>query len=1445
MAAVAPLAAATPAPAPPGEGDEQAKDGSPDAARQGSRPRHSKLSVMKERRKSRRVSALNIRRSSRLGVSDGRTALEEEEEIHCAQQAVIAGVLLDYVERPIRVRRMKPQFSKVGCPHAVNSLMALCKENVMNYAYAEALCCREHLLSALLELVMGFQKGLGPKRGGWPRTDAGTLKACATNIVAYKRMVCCLRVEVDNWLMRYKLLHSRAHHQSETAREKHSRLEEFWTQYHTHFRRNDLPAQSSLGDAGRERDHGGGACRGAAGRASGGGQCNKTSDLAEEQWSLVARVEAQDRDGSHSGGETAGGRRHGMRWCAGEPGAPGQLKYEPRHGGGGERRGMPKATSLPILPRTRTPVTAAAAAAAAAGAAGGGRKASETPTGATGGGGGACKLPELENTRRWRCGDRDDERGGDASSPTQRYLQVCRGCLIVPTPIPFVTGHSLRLNAAGRDLIDAELRAVAVMLRDVDSIEEVDLSGNLMLTDKALVPFMRRLHGEPARSTMTKLSLKDCANVGRRTQEAVIRLLMAEDGLAHLRLLDLSHVPIAVRCHLALAKAIRAHRSLNNVNLADTGLGSSIMAKETLGEVLSSTTIQTLDLGWNCLTKEVFAHIGQQLVEMETLRSLSLSNTSSAEGAETPIAFFLEYLAQDSTLTKLDLSLNRVDFRTAFVIEDALENHSKLTHLNLSDNPLGVHGIRSAIRLLAHHRSGLRHFDCESCYKGQAGADPGSSSHEHAFNVMNPGGRYRLDLSRPYHRTLLRRLYKMCDHWGMSPVDGFKDITFSKPPYVHPSKDSDGVYRVPYAGTLAVSFVIEGGVERAITGISDTDFGGFLSKHYQTMKRQPGFREVVPLLACWNQLNGRSIEQTVFIEALAKDFMLTPAQLAHICESSPHFTCEAIARLLHCTMGGSMRWEANRSLCMLLFPTLGELSRTHEKMRALLDFNIENPTGHYKLNLSNCCDHAVAEQLLLLDRWETVIDRRLNRADTSQRGNRSHCRNEHFQGRPMHLAYMSIADWCMPEYDVFEFDYISNKRASADAAVWSDEPFEDFLRCLYESSCSPGDNILVLRMIAHYVSITSLQLRAILGTFKEEAQRVEVFVTFFLRVVDMWNAKVFRVRFSSQKEKKHLQDRLGYVTSFPFIQPENAFFSLNMAFYDQRLCANILLHLSAKEKPHNIHDPVFHNADGDVDPLPLGVPRSWERFELMPTAGVFKATYMCAPEFRKFSVRKELCARYGLFSVDVCEQDVMWWTGLTETPEDVLELLEFFTGRFTDLMEAFIQIDGVDGNGVITLQELNDGLKEMGCHKFKGKDGPQRINAIFRYLDPGGEGSVSKEEWMVLDQLWKEYKLSVTEFVDFLQLTFGEDLSTAWSFIDSDGSGELSMDEWCGAITQIGYFGPAKVVFGLLDRSDDGAISLEEFSELEAYKRVPGQTSASIAHILTPTTNPANVGRNV
>merc|ERR1719183_1300510 len=109
---------------------------------------------------------------------------------------------------------------------------------------------------------------------------------------------------------------------------------------------------------------------------------------------------------------------------------------------------------------------------------------------------------------------------------------------------------------------------------------------------------------------------------------------------------------------------------------------------------MKNPTMQNLNIGWNSFKAEVLSYLGQCIVESKTLKSLSIANCFSqmVPGQISPVLFCAEFLSRDRHLMQLDISLNRIDYRGALIIEDALMNHKKLTDLDIRDNPLGVLG---------------------------------------------------------------------------------------------------------------------------------------------------------------------------------------------------------------------------------------------------------------------------------------------------------------------------------------------------------------------------------------------------------------------------------------------------------------------------------------------------------------------------------------------------------------------------------------------------------------------------------------------------------------------------------------------------------------------------------------------------------------------------------
>lgn len=1317
----------------------------------------------------------------------------------------------------------------------------------------------ESLLARLRQIITDSYKAQGA--AGWHITGK-EFKRRAAEIIKYKRLQLCLNAEVDNWVLRTKLMAVQVGRAVEDQKERGGRLKEFWTTYHTSYRFQDTPPHLANSEplgvvstpaAGEHRPRAGSHLGNGAGVGSWSQERTISRSSAELSSTLIpspmasfrntgsqltmpktpsasgtllpktpksnarpgsswyahgtsqmsaALAQAPDDDWKlRSSRSRAGGTRGSTRGGTSEQGAKfpslaatatkGLATFQewgfaanlPPQSQASERQGVLKRQSIfsstPSLPSMLSSHKAAPFE----------RRSCATP-----------------HQRGWGGMELRNE-----SSSTHRYVRACSNSCVLPSLIPFCTGHSNKLKAADQGFCDKELQAITSMMPTLDELQEIDLEGNTLLTEQSLVPFLQQLAVIKAQQYLQKLSLKKSLQKTSPggVHEVIVQMVSLADGsLPRLQHLDLSSVPMPTKSHLPLCKAVRDHPTLKSLGLADVRLGYNHPdIHDCINLICQSPTLEQLDLAWNSFDKNSFAYLGQAMRNNKSIRKLNLANSACQDSKACSSAeYFLEWLAFDSSITQLDISMNRINYQGALVLEASLEHNPRLKSLNISQNPLAVLGFRSVLRLLSRETSGLLFFECESCCVTDA--NDAESGTLQVFSETNPGGLFRLDLQRPYDRSLLRMLYRTCDRFNLTPQDAFTKLT-SNATYQHPVREAGGFRSIPTEGILEIAFSVETAMEKAMHSVPDADFTGVLRTHFQMTRVRPGKIKQAPLFALWKQIQGQSLEQVTMLEALSKDFCFSYPQFAQICQNRAAVSAIA-CRLLPCVEGGG----AARFLSLLHLPNISEYMRLAIGATKLLMLNVENPTGHYKLNLGNCCDFAVAEQLMLLDRWEVQVAIRQNLENTSQTILRANIRNPCFQERSLHCAIMHFI---LPESGSFEFDYTSTKRPPVDAKALDDSAFDSILVSLQHAECSPWNRINAIAPTSHYWYLTSLQMRGLMGIFKDSAVRAEIFVRLALRLIDVHNEKIFRARFEDESEFGRLLSRLGHAAFFPFIQPEQTKFHFNYEIYDQRLAANMLVGLAREESAGNIIDFVYTRADGTVDPLPVGIPRSWESFDKMPVDGTFTCTYVCAPEDRKYAKRKALSKTYGYSIAPEQQNDVMWWSSIATCPEDVVEFVEFINSNFKNIWRPFRIIDGPDGNGEISFIEFQQGIKKLKCKKFVGPDEDERIRNVFKYLDPSGEGKVSKGEWSVLQQLYEEIRLSIQEFVEFCVRTFGG-LEEAWEQLDDDDSGEIDEEEWSQALQRAGFFGLARPIFSFLDKDDEGTVSLDEFELLEDFQ---------------------------
>lgn len=1111
--------------------------------------------------------------------------------------------------------------------------------------------------------------------------------------------------------------------------------------------------------------------------------------------------------------------------------------------------------------------------------------------------------------------------------PMERYAKICKHTGVHPQPaiINFLAKLPPKLDVHGLGYGAEDVLSLAAALPYRGCIEAVDLGENPRVTDASACTLLRSLASRHA-DTITALKLDRCPRLGKETIALCTYFL--QQSLAEMQLLDISGVTVPLQEYGMLALAIKRHKKLRTVRLGETGLGTfdKKQAQQVIANIMGNKQLEALELGWNTLTFGAFKTLGASVIEHQNIASLGLANTGAKFDptlAGSTVLVFLEYLAFDTSLTYLDLSNNAIDESAMQVLECAVTQHRQLQHIEVSRNALGIGGRRSVLRMLANPDSiALTKITADECRGGLP-----ESSGRNPF-VADPSGSYTKHMAQPAQRALLRLLLKrFCEGPdALPPSKMFRDLSLrsdsgiEQPLSAESLKLKNGVWEVPTSGVLTFEFC---GGEILLKGHDETSTPASVVMDVVAKSRvRLSTRRKTLAVLCIIKSEVDEQERETWLEALGRDFILTPEQLKALCHSElsrsscgkdPAGTC---VQLLPCLIGPKDIREA-----MLCTHNLAELVRVQEKGKWLLCLNVFCPTGHYHLHLHNPSDRAVAERLLLLNRWENMVWFGNGHMDISQHANQKNFRNEIYNNREF---IWGAQEWGIFGSEHLSFDYVSLRRPSKNStplpdAVWKaiintvqvtleetlhgeyekteeeeaddknkyrnarrrkkdrlsalDVEYQNMLsvfgqrRCGWERSVAQPlkdyNVIFAMRAVSSRIYITCRQMRELLNLFHRKQARVEILVYYFLRILD-WplNAKMLRPT-CRDDDWCELRRRIGYINIFPFFQPENTWFQLDLSIYEQRRCLCFLKQLADAEHHKNIKFPRIdwngHSPNPVWDSFVAGIPITWSSFENIATKGLFEATYTCSMDLIALRLRRGLAQRVAGWTNIPQEKfeilkKILWWSVLDDVPKEVVMVLEFFCSRYKTLIAAFDDID-VNRDRSLTYREFMSGMKRrmreigfglprnMAGNKTADVEGGVTGNDEKRKRGEEKRGAQKMISGMSKkDKTDKEnddmFGLDDDRLQDILHITF--------KFLDPNNDAELSPQEfgvlegiwrelrlttWEFMQHLIDCFGSLENAWAYADEDGNLLLTLEEFEKLAHLWHFDGPVRHIFMHL--------------
>jgi len=289
----------------------------------------------------------------------------------------------------------------------------------------------------------------------------------------------------------------------------------------------------------------------------------------------------------------------------------------------------------------------------------------------------------------------------------------------------------------------------------------------------------------------------------------------------------------------------------------------------------------------------------------------------------------------------------------------------------------------------------------------------------------------------------------------------------------------------------------------------------------------------------------------------------------------------------------------------------------------------DNPTGHYRLDLSSPTHFGAAERLMLANAWQVQCARAENYCDTSQKGNYCFWRNETYND----VAFTCGPDWILPDRGVLELDYASNLLPPALAQGMEDTRAQAVADAFAQSGIQDMRKVRALKFLSTRFWITASQMRSWLILLPTWEAREELLVVLWKRVVDYTNvvdrSLFYNPKFFREGDRAHLFHRLGHLNLLNPLKIEDIVkYRLQLGpqeiLWEQRRVVFAIALISSRE--HSAPDATF---DDKVSKKEFVIPATWEKGVPTDLVGYLQVSYRSdhgRPE--QSGHRKEICQQF-------------------------------------------------------------------------------------------------------------------------------------------------------------------------------------------------------------------------
>lgn len=236
-----------------------------------------------------------------------------------------------------------------------------------------------------------------------------------------------------------------------------------------------------------------------------------------------------------------------------------------------------------------------------------------------------------------------------------------------------------------------------------------------------------------------------------------------------------------------------------------------------------------------------------------------------------------------------------------------------------------------------------------------------------------------------------------------------------------------------------------------------------------------------------------------------------------------------------------------------LLPSYDSKQSAMKLLKGAYTFNYFNPTGHYRLKLSNQVERDVAVTLLMFNRkYKQFVEQ--GNPDTSQMGNLSWFRNEKTNGVP----FVYNEEYVLPEQGYFEWDFVYLWTPPSKEGETPEDKLDMIKDLILSLEGNLEHQITSFKAISEYLVLSSRQLGNFVDLVDEPKWKTECFIYGVGRIHDTKNVDFIKKKWKFPETSKEIYNRFGIFNLFNKERWTGSY-RLDLSIYEERgVCTSLL-----------------------------------------------------------------------------------------------------------------------------------------------------------------------------------------------------------------------------------------------------------------------------------------------